>query len=151
MTEAEALMDIYDDSFVYDYIYRRYTDYEKSEYIRRKSNRFNKYDVGKYVVTKRPLFKKIVNILYLVDQVNQIRENAINYIIQNKDKSILDKFYFIGHRDSNDKPGEEIKISMDAYGNLSNLPYEMNHVRRSMMRLMQIGRKNCELLNSLNN
>ena len=63
MTEAEALIDIYDDSIVYDDIYRRYTDYEKSEYIRRQSNRFNKYDVGKYVVTKRPLFKKIVNIL----------------------------------------------------------------------------------------
>lgn len=86
-----------------------------------------------------------------VDQVNQIRENAINYIIENKDKSILDKFYFIGHRDSNDKPGEEIKITMDAFGNFSDLPWEMNHVRRSMMRLMQIGRKHCELLNSLNN
>lgn len=69
MTEAEALMDIYDDSFVYDDIYRRYTDYEKSEYIRRKSKRFNKCYVGKYVVTKRPLFKKkIVNTLYLVDR-----------------------------------------------------------------------------------
>lgn len=86
-----------------------------------------------------------------VDQVNQIRENVINYIIENKDKSILDKFYFVGHRDSNDKPGEEIKITMDIWGNFSNLPWEMNHVRRSMMRLMQIGRKNCELLNSLNN
>ena len=86
-----------------------------------------------------------------VDQVNQIRENVINYIIDNKDKSILDKFYFIGHKDSNDKPGEEIKITMDAWGDFSNLPWEMNHVRRSMMRLMQIGRKHCELLNSLNN
>ena len=86
-----------------------------------------------------------------VDQVNQIRENVINYIIENKDKSILDKFYFVGHRDSNDKSGEEIKITMDIWGNFSNLPWEMNHVRRSMMRLMQIERKNCELLNSLNN
>ena len=86
-----------------------------------------------------------------VDQVNQIRENVINYIIENKDKSILDKFYFVGHRDSNDKPGEEIKITMDIWGNFSNLPWEMNHVRRSMMRLMQIERKNCELLNSFNN
>ena len=84
-----------------------------------------------------------------VDQVNQIRENVINYIIEKKDKSILDKFYFVGHRDSNDKPREEIKITMDAFGNFSDLPWEMNHVRRSMMRLMQIGRKNCELLNSL--
>ena len=86
-----------------------------------------------------------------VDQVNQIRENVINYIIENKDKSILDKFYFVGHRDSNDKPGEEIKITMDIWGNFSNLPWEMNHVRRSMMRIMQIKRKNCKLLNSLNN
>ena len=86
-----------------------------------------------------------------VDQVNQIRENVINYIIENKDKSILDKFYFVGHRDSNDKLGEEIKITMDVWGNFSDLPWEMNHVRRSMMRLMQIERKNCELLNSFNN
>ena len=84
-----------------------------------------------------------------VDQVNQIRENVINYIIENKDKSILDKFYFIGHRDSNDKPGEEIKITMDAWGNFSDLPWEMNHVRRSMMRLMSVERINNELLHSL--
>ena len=84
-----------------------------------------------------------------VDQVNQIRENAINYIIENKDKSILDKFYFVGHRDSNDKPGEEIKITMDVFGNFSDLPWEMNHVRRSMMRLMSVERINHELLHSL--
>ena len=84
-----------------------------------------------------------------VDQVNQIRENVINYIIENKDKSILDKFYFVGHRDSNDKLGEEIKITMDVWGNFSDLPWEMNHVRRSMMRLMQIERINQELLYSL--
>ena len=86
-----------------------------------------------------------------VDQVNQVRENVINYIIENKDKSILDKFYFVGHRDSNDKTGEEIKITMDVWGNFSYLPWEMNYVRRSMMRLMQIERNNCELLNSFNN
>ena len=84
-----------------------------------------------------------------VDQVNQIRENVINYIIENKDKSILDKFYFVGHRDSNDKPGEEIKITMDVFGNFSDLPWEMNHVRRSMMRLISVERINNELLHSL--
>lgn len=84
-----------------------------------------------------------------VDQVNQIRENVINYIIENKDKSILDKFYFVGHRDSNDKPGEEIKITIDVFGNFSDLPWEMNHVRRSMMRLMSVERINNELLHSL--
>jgi len=84
-----------------------------------------------------------------VDQVNQIRENIIEYIIENKDKSILDRFYFVGHKDSNDKPGEEVKITMDVWGNLSDLPWEMNHVRRSMMRLIHIGRVNSELLYSL--
>ena len=84
-----------------------------------------------------------------VDQVNQIRENVINYIIENKDKSILDKFYFVGHRDSNDKPGEEIKITMDVFGNFSDLTWEMNHVRRSIMRLMQLERINQERLYSL--
>ena len=84
-----------------------------------------------------------------VDQVNQIRENVINYIIENKDKSILDKFYFVGHRDSNDKAGEEIKITMDVFGNFSDLPWEMNYVRRSMMRLMSVERINNELLHSL--
>lgn len=69
MTEAEALMDIYDDPAIYDDdIYRGYTDYEKSKYIRKKSKRFNKCDVGKYVVTKYPLFKKVVKVLYLVDR-----------------------------------------------------------------------------------
>lgn len=69
MTEAEALMDIYDDPAIYDDdIYRGYTDYEKSEYIRKKSKRFNKCDVGKYVVTKCSSFKRVVNILYLVDR-----------------------------------------------------------------------------------
>ena len=87
MTEAEALIDIYDDSIVYDDIYRRYTDYEKSKYIRRQSNRFNKYDVGKYVVTKRPLFKKIVNILYLVKQNyfgGRLMQNMLWYLTVKK-------------------------------------------------------------------
>ena len=84
-----------------------------------------------------------------VDQVNRIRENVIEHIIKNKGRSILGRFYFIGHRDSNDKPGEEVKITMDVWGNFSDLPWEMNHVRRSMMRLMHAGRVNSELLHSL--
>jgi hypothetical protein len=83
------------------------------------------------------------------DQVNQIRENIMNYIVENKDKSILDRFYFVGHKDSNDKLGEEIKITIDVFGNLSDLPWEMTHARRSIMHLMQIGRDHCELLYSL--
>ena len=84
-----------------------------------------------------------------VDQVNQIRESVIDYIIETKNKAILNRFHFVGHKDSNDKPGEEIKITMDVWGNFSDLPWEMNHVRRSMMRLMQVERINNELLYSL--
>ena len=40
---------------------------------------------------------------------------------------------------------------IDNYGILSDCPWEMTHVHISMDHLMQIGRKNCELLNSFNN
>lgn len=87
-----------------------------------------------------------------VDEVNKIRENVLKYIIDTKDISILNRFYFIGHKDTNDgKMGEEVKITMDNYGDFSDLPWEMGHVRRSMMHLTQIALKHCELLNSLNN
>lgn len=84
-----------------------------------------------------------------VDEVNKIRENVLEYIVNTKDISILNRFYFIGHKDTNDgKMGEEVKMTMDNYGNLSDLPWEMSHVRRSMMRLMEIGHDNSELLYS---
>jgi len=84
------------------------------------------------------------------NEVNKIRENVLEYIVNTKDISILNHFYFIGHKDTNnDKMGEEVKVTMDKFGNLSDLPWEMSHVRRSMYHLMQIGRKHSELLNSL--
>ena len=84
-----------------------------------------------------------------VDEVNKIRENVLEYIIDTKDISILNRFYFIGHKDTNNgKMGEEVKMTMDNYGNLSDLPWEMAHVRRSMYHLMQIGREYSELLYS---
>ena len=87
-----------------------------------------------------------------VDEVNKIRENVLEYIVNTKDISILNRFYFIGHKDTNDgKMGEEVKITMGNFGNLSDLPWEMTHVRRTIMHLMQIGRKDSELLNSFNN
>lgn len=87
-----------------------------------------------------------------VDEVNKIRENVLMHIIETKDASILDRFYFVGHKDTNTgNMGEEVKITMDNFGNLSDLPWEMTHVRRSMMHLMEIGRKHCELLNNFNN
>ena len=76
------------------------------------------------------------------DEVNKIRENVLEYIVNTNDISILNRFYFIGHEDTNNgKMGEEVKITMDNYGNLSDLPWEMTHVRRSMFRLLQIRRK----------
>jgi len=83
-----------------------------------------------------------------VNEVNKIRENVLMHIVETKDASILDRFFFIGHKDSNDKIGEEIVITMDSFGNLSDCPWEMTHVRRSMYHLMQIGREHSELLYS---
>ena len=87
-----------------------------------------------------------------VNEVNKIRENVLMYIVETKDTSILDRFYFIGHKDTNSgKMGKEIKITMDVWGNVSNLPWEVNHVRRSMLHLIRIGREYSELLYELEN
>lgn len=86
-----------------------------------------------------------------INEVNKIRENVLEHIVATKDASILNRFYFVGHKDSNDKMGEEIVITMDSFGNLSDLPWEMAHVRRSMMRMMRFGRKHANLLNSFRN
>ena len=61
-----------------------------------------------------------------VDEVNKIRENVLEHIVATKDASILNRFYFVGHKDTNNgKMGEEIVITMDSFGNLSNLPWEL--------------------------
>lgn len=86
-----------------------------------------------------------------INEVNKIRENVLEHIVATKDASILNRFYFVGHKDSNDKMGEEVKITMDSFGNLSDCPWEMTHVRRSMYHLMQIGRKYSELLDTFEN
>jgi len=84
-----------------------------------------------------------------INEVNKIRENVLLHIIETKDASILNRFYFVGHKDTNTgKMGEEIKITMDSFGNFSDFPWEMSHVRRSMMHLMEIGREHSELLYS---
>lgn len=76
-----------------------------------------------------------------VNQVNQYRINVLKYIYETGDSSILNRFYFVGHKDTNDVPGKEIKIEMDDIGNLSDFPYEMAHVRRHMWTLMEMERK----------
>ena len=95
---------------------------------------------------KNTLMKLFVNDEYLgdvtIDQVNKIRVDVVKYIVETGNESILNDFYFIGHEDSNDVMGKEIKITMtDKYGNLSDSPWEMNHVRRSMYELLQLCNK----------
>lgn len=74
-----------------------------------------------------------------VNQVNQYRINVSKYIYETGDSSILNRFYFVGHEDTNDAPGEEIKVEMDEKGNLSDQPYEMSYVRRHMLTLINMG------------
>lgn len=74
-----------------------------------------------------------------VNQVNQYRINVLKYIYETGDSSILNRFYFVGHEDTNDVPGEEIKVEMDEKGNLSDQPYEMSYVRRHMLTLINMG------------
>lgn len=84
-----------------------------------------------------------------INEVNKIRENVLEHIVATKDASILDRLFFVGHKGYDNKMGEEIVITMDSFGNLSDIPWEMDHVRRSMYHLIEIGRKNTELLYNL--
>ena len=86
-----------------------------------------------------------------VIQVWQYRYNILKYIYETEDSSVLDRFYFIGHQDTNDKPGEEIKIQMDIYGNFSDVPYEHNHVRRHLFNIMRMKRNNIETIAKIEN
>lgn len=94
--------------------------------------------------------KVFVNDEYIGDatteQVNKIRISVVEYINRTNDISILDTFYFLGHKDNNSgRMGEEIKVIMeDRYGNFSALPWELAHVRRDMMYLMDLQRKQIE-------
>ena len=76
-----------------------------------------------------------------VNQVNQYRINVLKYIYESGDSSILNRFYFVGHKDTNYMPGEEIKMEMDEKGNFSDLPYEMAHVRRHMWTILKMERE----------
>lgn len=76
-----------------------------------------------------------------VNQVCQYQHDILKYIYETGDSSILNRFYFICHQDTDDEPGEEIKIQMDIYGNFSDSPYEMNYVRRYMLKILRMERK----------
>lgn len=86
-----------------------------------------------------------------VNQVNQYRINVVKYINETGDSSILNRFYFVGHKDSNNIPGEEIKIEMDEKGNISDIPYEMAHVRRHMYTLIEMDREYIEYRSKIKN
>ena len=98
-----------------------------------------KIEIPEIANTKMKLF---VNDKYIGDvtteQSSQIRIDVCKYINETNDTSILDTFYFIGHKDSDSEMGEEIKITMDEYGNLSDFSWEITHVRRSMLKLFQL-------------
>lgn len=86
-----------------------------------------------------------------VIQVCQYRYNILKYIYETEDSSVLDRFYFIGHQDTNDKPGEEIKIQMDIYGSFSDVPYEFNYARRHILNIMRLTRNNIETITKIEN
>ena len=86
-----------------------------------------------------------------VNQVCQYRYNILKYIYETEDSSILNRFYFIGHQDTNDKPGEEIQIQMDIYGNFSDSPYELNHERRYIREIIEMERNNIENITKIQN
>lgn len=84
-------------------------------------------------------------------QVCQYRINILKYIHETRDSSILNRFYFIGHEDTNDKPGEEIQIQMDIHGNFSDSPYELNYVRRYLLETIRMDRNYTETIKQIQN
>lgn len=79
------------------------------------------------------------------DQLNVIRVRMIKYIQDTGDESILKDVYFIGHESSDGARsiGDELKFTVeDKNGNLSDYPWELDHVRRSMYTLISITNPN---------
>jgi hypothetical protein len=71
------------------------------------------------------------------DELNAYRRQIVDYIHETDDISILDDFYFVGHKETRGEMSDEIiKINMDRHGNLSDFPYECGQVRRDMLYLM---------------
>ena len=71
------------------------------------------------------------------NELNAYRIQIVDYIDETDDISILNDFYFVGHKvDKGKMSNELIKITMDKNGDLSDFPYEGGHVRRDMLYLM---------------
>lgn len=72
------------------------------------------------------------------DQLSKLRVDIVEHINETGDTSILNTFYLIGHRDYDTKMGEEIKITMESDGALSVYPWELNHVKRNLNKLIHM-------------
>jgi hypothetical protein len=77
------------------------------------------------------------------NELNAYRIQIVNYIYETDDISILNDFYFVGHKtDRGNMSNELIKITMDKNGKLSDLPYECGHIYRDMLYIMTKQRYN---------
>ena len=77
------------------------------------------------------------------NEFNAYRIQIVNYIYETDDISILNDFYFVGHKtDRGNMSNELIKITMDKNGKLSYLPYECGHLYRDMLYIMTKQRYN---------
>ena len=66
ISEAEAQSEIYDG---FEGNFEPYSKNDRCDYVDAKSKTFKKSDIGKWVVTQKPRYKKgVMSILYLVDR-----------------------------------------------------------------------------------
>ena len=73
------------------------------------------------------------------DQLGKLRVDIVEYINETGDTSILDTFYLIGHRDYDTEMGEEIKITMEPDGALSDIyTWELNKEKRDLIKLLRL-------------
>lgn len=72
------------------------------------------------------------------ERIAEFKNKVLKYIKETGDKSVLNRFYFKGHKDTNEKMGEEIIITMDERGNFSDYPWEFSHIRRSTYEWMKL-------------
>ena len=72
------------------------------------------------------------------ERIAAFKNNVLSYIKETGDKSVLDRFYFVGHEDTNEKMGKEITITMDERGNFSDFPWEFSHIRRSIYKWLKL-------------
>lgn len=72
------------------------------------------------------------------ERIAAFKNNVLRYIKETGDKSVLKRFYFVGHEDGNEKMGKEITITMDERGNFSDFPWEFSHIRRCIYEWLKL-------------